>query len=98
MLACFGLRHSEICALALEDINGNIVTINKALVLNKNKDWVLKHTKTPEGTREIWIPDNLVWKTILFTNLGITMPLLPMQKVFHQSILCTLVVGNQNLF
>lgn len=60
MLATFGLRRSEICALTLDDLNGNILTINKALVLNKDKEFVIKSTKTTEGTREIFIPDQLV--------------------------------------
>lgn len=62
MLACYGMRRSEICALTLDDINGNIVTINKAKVLDKNKKWVIKTTKTEDSTREIWIPDELVAK------------------------------------
>ena len=60
ILATFGLRRSEICALTLDDLNGNILTINKALVLNKDKEFVIKSTKTTEGTREIFIPDQLV--------------------------------------
>lgn len=62
MLACYGMRRSEICALTLNDINGNIVTINKAKVLDKNKKWVIKTTKTEDSSREIWIPDELVAK------------------------------------
>lgn len=62
MLACYGMRRSEICALTLDDINDNTVTINKAKVLDKNKKWVIKTTKTEDSTREIWIPDELVAK------------------------------------
>lgn len=62
MLACYGMRRSEICALTLDDINGNIVTINKAKVMDKNKKWVIKTTKTEDSSREIWIPDELVSK------------------------------------
>lgn len=62
MLACYGMRRSEICALTLDDINDNIVTINKAKVLDKNKKWVIKTTKTEDSSREIWIPDELVAK------------------------------------
>ena len=61
MLACFGLRRSEICALTLDDISGNIITINKAMVLNKNNKWVIKnYPKTEESTRDIWVPDELI--------------------------------------
>lgn len=59
LLATFGLRRSEICALTLDDLNGNTLTINKALVVNKDKEFVIKTTKTTEGTREIYIPDYL---------------------------------------
>ena len=54
------MRRSEICALTLDDIEGNTLTINKALVKNINNQWVLKTTKTTAGTRKIYIPDSLV--------------------------------------
>lgn len=56
VLACYGMRRSEICALTLEDIEGDIVTINKALVQNEKKEWIVKKTKTVESTRKIIIP------------------------------------------
>lgn len=59
LLATFGLRRSEICALTLDDLNGNTLTINKALVSNDHGEFVLKSTKTTEGTRKIYIPDYL---------------------------------------
>lgn len=58
-LACYGMRRSEICALQPEDIDGDIVHINKAMVLNENKEWVIKTTKTTESTRNIIIPMEL---------------------------------------
>lgn len=60
LLATFGLRRSEICALTLDDLNGNILTVNKALVQGPDKKWIIKSTKTTAGTREIYIPDYLV--------------------------------------
>lgn len=60
MLACFGMRRSEICALTLDDIDGNTVKINKAMVMNSDKKWIIKTTKTTDSTREILIPDDLV--------------------------------------
>ena len=57
LLATFGLRRSEICALTLDDLKGNMLTINKALVSNSEKEFVIKSTKTTEGTRQIFIPD-----------------------------------------
>lgn len=56
ILACYGMRRSEICALAPEDIDGDIVTIDKALVQDENKNWIVKPTKTTESTRKIIIP------------------------------------------
>ncbi len=61
-LACYGMRRSEICALQLEDVDGDIVHINKALVLDENRKWVLKTTKTTESTRNIIIPMELADK------------------------------------
>ncbi len=40
LLACYGLCRSEICALTLEDINGDIVSISKAMVPDENREWV----------------------------------------------------------
>lgn len=56
ILACYGMRRSEICALTLEDVKGDIVTIDKAMVQDENKNWIIKSTKTTAGTREIIIP------------------------------------------
>lgn len=58
-LATFGLRRSEICALTPEDLDGNMLTVNKALVQGADKKWSVKTTKTEAGTRTIYIPDNL---------------------------------------
>ena len=58
ILGTLGLRRSEICALAPEDLNGNVLSINKALVLNENNEWTLKHiTKTDKSTRQIVVPE-----------------------------------------
>lgn len=61
-LACYGMRRSEICALRADDVDGDIVHINKALVMDENKKWVIKTTKTTESTREIIIPEELAEK------------------------------------
>lgn len=60
MLACFGLRRSEICALTKNDVDGNYIHVNKAMVMDKNKRWIIKTTKTPDGQRTVWVPDSLV--------------------------------------
>lgn len=62
ILACYGMRRSEICALTLDDINGDIVHINKALVMDENRKWVVKTTKTTESARKIIIPVDLADK------------------------------------
>ena len=54
-LACYGLRRSEICALTPSDLVGNVLTINKAMVQDENKQWVIKTTKTVNSTRQIVI-------------------------------------------
>ena len=59
ILATMGLRRSEICALTDEDLEGNVLTINKALVMNDKKEWVIKQTKTVESTRTIVIPQHV---------------------------------------
>jgi len=59
-LALMGLRRSEICALTLDDIDGNLLTINKAKVKNRDGKWVIKTTKTRNSTRKVYIPDFLV--------------------------------------
>lgn len=57
LLSIYGLRRSELCALTLDDLDGNILTINKALVENQDKQWVVKTTKTTDSTRQIIISD-----------------------------------------
>lgn len=62
ILACYGMRRSEICALRTDDINGDVIHINKALVLDEHKNWVVKVTKTTESARDIIIPEALAEK------------------------------------
>ncbi len=56
ILACYGMRRSEICALTVDDIDGDIVHINKGLVQNDAREWVVKTTKTTSSTRDLIIP------------------------------------------
>lgn len=62
ILACYGMRRSEICALTLADVDGDIVRINKAMVQDENKEWIVKTTKTTTSTREIIIPTQVAAK------------------------------------
>lgn len=60
--AALGLRRSEICALAWEDIDGSVIHIKKAMVQDKKNQWVIKSTKTNAGTRDILVPQEIVEK------------------------------------
>lgn len=58
LLAAFGpLRRSEICGLESTDFNGNIAHIQRAVVLDENKQWVVKTTKSVAGNRFVPLPD-----------------------------------------
>lgn len=61
MLAAFGsLRRSEIAALTSDDIQGNQITVNKAMVQDQSKQWVIKPPKTEAGNRTIELPDFVI--------------------------------------
>lgn len=61
LLAAFGpMRRGEICALESTDINGNIVTINKSMVLTQEKTWELKPPKTFSSNRTIEFPNFVI--------------------------------------
>lgn len=56
-LAAFGtLRRSEICALTAADVKDDVIHVNKALVLNEQKEWVIKTTKTLSSIRVVDMP------------------------------------------
>ena len=59
VLACYGLRRSEIMAITSEDLNGNILHVTKAKVQNENREWVIKTTKTPRSRRDITLPQDI---------------------------------------
>lgn len=62
-LAAFGtLRRSEICALTADDVNGNVISVNKALVDKGNSEWVIKTTKTVSSNRFIDMPEFVIKK------------------------------------
>lgn len=63
LLAIFGLRRSEICALEYpSDFEGNTIHITKGLVEDENKNWIKKKPKTPQSIRDITIPDSILEK------------------------------------
>lgn len=58
-LGILGLRRSEICALELSDLNGNMLTISRNMVFNNG--WQIKETtKTDASHRTILLPNKLV--------------------------------------
>ena len=60
-LGIMSLRRSEICALTVDDIKDNILTINKAMVMDTDSHWIINHyNKSEAGTRKIYIPQKLV--------------------------------------
>ena len=74
LLAAFGpMRRGEICALQSENISGNIVHVCANMVLDQNRNWILKSPKSYAGDRYIDYPDFVAqkWKGIKgpITNL-----------------------------
>lgn len=56
-LAAFGpLRRGEICAATSDDLNGVFLTINKAMVLSEQKEWIVRVPKTYSSNRTIELP------------------------------------------
>lgn len=63
LLAAFGpMRRGEICAVTSDDIHGNIVTVNKSLVVDDQGVWRVKAPKTFSSYREIEYPDFVIDK------------------------------------
>lgn len=61
VLACYGMRRGEICALLPEDINNNVAHIDKAKVFNVDKEWIIKEMpKTEKSVRDIPVPAYIV--------------------------------------
>lgn len=57
LLAAWGpMRRGEICALRMEDIDGNDVHVCRSMVLTPEKEWVVKLPKTISGDRHITYP------------------------------------------
>ena len=57
LLAAFGsLRRSECCALLRSDIDGDTITVNKAMVWSNDRAWVVKQPKSKAGYRTLRLP------------------------------------------
>lgn len=56
LLGCCGLRRSEICALSINDLEGDAIIINKTMVLNERNKYVIRqNTKTSASTRTVFV-------------------------------------------
>ena len=63
LLAAFGpMRRGEICALTSDDIHGNIVSVNKSMVMGPDRIWSVKQPKTYSSYREIEYPAFVIKK------------------------------------
>jgi integrase len=61
MLGAFGgLRRGEICALTMQDIDGDYVHITKSMVKAPDRSWVIKSPKTPKSVRRVLLPHFVV--------------------------------------
>jgi integrase len=61
LLAAFGpMRRGEICALTSSDIKGNIVSVNKSMVIGPDQQWHIKQPKTYGSYRDIEFPDFVI--------------------------------------
>lgn len=60
-LACYGLRRSELLAVTADDLeDDNTLHINKAMVQDETKQWIVKpYGKTDDSTRDIIISQDL---------------------------------------
>lgn len=63
LLAAFGpMRRGEICALESTDIQGNIISVSKSMVIDEKRVWHIKQPKTYSGYRKIEYPDFVIEK------------------------------------
>lgn len=76
LLAATGsLRRSEICAITSDDVKENGVTVNKAMVKDKNMEWKIKPPKTRAGYRFCPLPPQVI--ALLKTKQGRICPVTP---------------------
>ena len=61
MLGAFGgLRRGEICALTMQDMDGDYVSITKSMVKAPDRSWIIKSPKTPKSVRRVLLPHFVV--------------------------------------
>ena len=54
-----GLRRGEICALTIQDLDGDYLHISKDMVLDDYGQWIIKEPKTPASNRVVLIPHHV---------------------------------------
>lgn len=67
-----GLRRSEICALTADDFTDLGVNVNKAAVMDSDKNLVIKTTKTIAGTRFVPLPQSVIVEAKNWQYFGIS--------------------------
>lgn len=61
LLAAFGpLRRGEICALTMDDINGNVIHVHHAMVRDNDGQWQIKAPKTGSSDRYITMMPEII--------------------------------------
>ncbi len=62
LLCAYGpMRRSEACAIRFDDIDGDFVTVQRSIVKDKNKEWIVKPTpKTYASFRTIQYPHQVI--------------------------------------
>ena len=99
LLAVFGLRRSELCALEPDDIGDGQISVTKAKVKNDSEEWVIKQTKTSAGTRIVSVPPEVtdrireiglysgdphsIYKWLQRTQDALGIPRFPLHKFRH---------------
>ena len=54
-----GLRRGEICALTIQDLDGDYLHISKDMVLDDFGMWIIKEPKTPASNRTVLLPHHV---------------------------------------
>lgn len=54
-----GLRRGEICALTIQDLDGDYLRITKDMVLDDFGQWIIKEPKTPASNRTVLLPHHV---------------------------------------
>lgn len=78
LLAAFGsLRRSECAALMLDDIEGDVIHVTKAMVLDDEKQWVIKQPKSKAGYRDVKMPPFVIERLVPRSESGRIVELAP---------------------